>query len=363
MKVGLDVGPLKPRPAGVGIYVRSLANALAATHGVDLVQFGRRPDAEGLPDGDSIGRSARLPYPAWVELGAPFALRGREVDVVHFTDGLVPLVSRRPRVVTVMDLSIVRQWRSHRVLRYPRIPLVLAAPRLASRVIVPSRATADEVMALTGTKARRIDVVPLAPAPRERSGSPAGDAGLLRRHELDARGYLLVLGTIEPRKNHVRVVHAFERLAASGGLPDGMVLAIAGQPGWRAGPALDAIEASPVAARIRRLGYVPDEDLPALLAQSAAVLYVSTYEGFGLPVLEAMAEGAAVVTSNVSSMPEAAGDAAVLVDPFDVDGIAAGIEQAVRAADAMRDPGRARAAQFSWARVAAETVDVYEKAR
>jgi alpha-1,3-rhamnosyl/mannosyltransferase len=361
MKVGFDVGPLKPRPAGVGVYVRSLALALAELPDVNLMLFGRRPDAIGLPETPFGGRSARVPYPVWVELAAPYSIP-RDAEVVHFTDGLVPIVRRRPTVVTVLDLSPVRHWRSHRVARYPRIPLVLAAPRLATRVVVPSQATADEVIQLTKTSARRIDVVPLAPVGPDRTSRSTDSPEVLARHGLASRAYLLALGTIEPRKNHVRVVQAFERVIASGALPSDVLLAIAGQPGWRSEAALRAIAESPASSRIRLLGYVPDADVPALLREAAAVVYASTYEGFGLPVLEAMAEGASVVTSNVSSMPEAAGDAGVLVDPFDVASIANGIEEAVRSADSMRDRARAHAATFTWANTAEGTLDAYRRA-
>jgi glycosyltransferase involved in cell wall biosynthesis len=360
MKVALDVGPLKPRPAGVGIYVRSLANALAGLADIDLVQFGRRPDAEGLPKTPTIARSPRLPYSLWVELLAPLALRGVSSDIVHHTDGLVPVVSRRPTVVTVLDLSLVRHWRSHRAVRYPRIPLVLAAPRLATRVVVPSRATADEVMRLTGTAARKIDVVPLAPAPATTEAATEDAATVLARHSLAAGGYILALGTIEPRKNHLRVIEAFERGIVGRDLPDDLLLVIAGQPGWGARRVFDAVAASPASSRIRLVGYVPDADLPVLLSRAAAVAYASTYEGFGLPVLEALSQGAAVVTSNLSSMPEVAGDAAILVDPFDVESIARGLSAAVSGAAQMRVGAVAQAARFTWMRTADGTRQSYE---
>jgi glycosyltransferase involved in cell wall biosynthesis len=361
MKVALDVGPLKPRPAGVGIYVRSLANALAELPDTELTLLGRRPDAEGLANASAVvGRWSRLPYSVWNQLVAPKQVAWAKPDVTHFTDGIVPLVRRWPTVLTVLDLSLARHWRSHRLVRYARIPLVLAAPRLAARVLVPSRATADEVIALTQTPAKRIDIVPLAPRPK--TGLPADVAEVLGRHGLSARGYLLALGTIEPRKNHVRVIHAFERLVATNKLPGDMVLAIVGQPGWRAQAVLDAISESHSASRIRLLGYVPDADISALLAATATAIYVSLYEGFGLPIVEAMAQGAAVVTSNTSSMPEAAGDAAIQVDPYDVEAIARGIDEAVRGADAMRAGALAQAARFSWSRTAEGTRESYAAA-
>ena len=360
MTVALDVGPLRPNPAGVGVYVRSLAQSLDEIGRNDVTYIGRRVDATGLPGrAPSIPRRP-MPYPAWVELlGATDAGRAG-ADVQHFTDGLVPLVRRRPTIVSVMDLSLVREWRSHRVIRYPRIPFVLAAPRLADRVIAISRATADEIVRMTKTPARRIDVIPLAARASARPIADADLAPALAGHGLERGGYLLVPGTIEPRKNHLRVLAAFEDLVRRNAIPVDLRLVIAGGHGWRSQRTMAAIEWAPSRGRVHVLGYVPEDDLAALMTGAAAVVYTSTYEGFGLPVLEAMACGAVVVTSNVSSMPEVAGDAAILVDPFAVQSIAAGIQSALSAGTPDRDRSIQRAATFSWARTAAATSAVYD---
>jgi glycosyltransferase involved in cell wall biosynthesis len=360
MTVAFDVGPLKPNPAGVGMYVQSLAEGFAEIGQSDLVYIGRRPEARGLPSGvPSIARSPRLPYSLWVELLAVNAVRRSGARAAHFTDGLVPVFRSRPTVVTVLDLSLVRHWRAHRAPRYLRIPFILAAPRLADRVIAISRATADEVIRLTGTSARKIDVIPLAP--RHSVAQPPAEvvAQVLRRHGLDRESYLLAPGTIEPRKNHIRLVRAFEALIQRGAIPVEMQLVIAGQPGWKAAKTVAIIAASSAASRIKLLGYVPDEELAALMTAAAVVVYVSTYEGFGLPVVEAMACGAAVVTSNVSSMPEAAGGAGVLVDPFDPSAIADGIQSALAGGAAARREALARAARSTWRDVAEHTAATY----
>jgi glycosyltransferase involved in cell wall biosynthesis len=362
MTIAFDVGPLRPNPAGVGVYVRSLAQALAQFQRGDFAYVGRRPDAEGLPEAvPSVLRSARLPYSVWVEMLSPLAVRRARADLVHFTDGLVPLVRQRPTVVTVLDLSLVRQWRTHRAVRYLRIPLVLAAPRLADRVIAISQATADEVMRLTGTAANKIDVIPLAPRASAKPAPPDAIESVTRRHGLSKGSYLLVPGTIEPRKNHLRVVRAFEDLVRRHALPLEMTLVLAGSPGWKAATTLRAIDTSSARERIKVLGYVPEDDLAALMTDAAAIVYVSTYEGFGLPILEAMACGAPVVTSTVSSMPEAAGDAGILVDPFDPAAIAGGILSALDADDVARKRAMAHAATFTWDRTAQETRAVYDE--
>jgi glycosyltransferase involved in cell wall biosynthesis len=361
MRVAFDVGPVKARPAGVGIYARSLAGALADVLGRDELRLiGRRPEATGLPNATSLERRSSAPYPLWATLFGGLDARCAGADVAHFADGLVPAIRSGPTVVTVHDLSIVRHWRAHQLKRLPRIPLVLASPHLADRVIADSTATADELIRLARIPARKIDVILLAPRP---GAGPADDATVtdaLSRHGLERGRYLLAPGTIEPRKNHVRLVAAYTRLVERREIADDIQLVIAGGEGWGSGPALRAIADSPATPRIRRLGYVPDDDVTALMTAAAVVVYPSTYEGFGLPIVEAMACGAPVVTSNVSSMPEAAGGAAVLVDPFDVEDIARGVVDALGAAADLAAASRVRAGRLSWASTAAATVSTYE---
>ena len=361
MRISLDIGPLKRNPAGVGMYVRSWAQGLDAIGRRDIVYIGVRPDAEGLPAGvASLSRDPRFPYPFWIQLLAPRDVARSRGGVVHFTDGLVPLIRGRPTLVTVLDLSLVRHWRTHRWIRYARIPLVLAAPRLADRVIAISRATADEIIRLTGTPARKIDVIPLAPRTDLGPADPGEIAGMRLRLGLAGHDYLLVPGTMEPRKNHRRVIAAFERLATGSAIPSDLLLVLGGSRGWASSPTMRAIAESPARGRIRVLGYVPEADLAALMTGAAAVVYASTYEGFGLPIIEAMACGAPVVTSAVSSMPEVAGDAGILVDPFDPSSIAAGIVTALHADDAVRALARKQASRFSWAATAAATAAQYD---
>jgi glycosyltransferase involved in cell wall biosynthesis len=262
-----------------------------------------------------------------------------------------------------MDLTLVREWEAHRVGRYPRIPLVLAAPRLAQRVIAISRATADDVMRLTRTPARKIDVVPLAPRPSARPVAAELVAHVTAKHGLAPGGYLMVPATIEPRKNHARILEAFESLVKDGSLSTDMRLLFAGQVGWRAASILDRIEESPVRPRVVMPGYVPDDELIALYTGAAAIVFVSTSEGFGMPILEGLACGTPVVTSNLSAMPEVAGDAAILADPFDVASIARAMLEALSADAAIRAHGRAHAARFTWAATAKATATVYEAAQ
>jgi glycosyltransferase involved in cell wall biosynthesis len=368
-RLGLDVAPLRRRPAGVGIYVLNLARAIAREMPGRLVLLGRRREAwsaEALLAELTGTEFSHRHYHAWMQLAAPRATRRSAVHLAHFTNAAAPLLGGRPYVLTVHDLSMPR---THPLARLATIPVSLAAVAAARRIIVPSQATGEELCRLLRVDARRISIVPHAASGVVDEGSQleatvqkagAGDASVtLQRLGLRPAGYLLALGTIEPRKNHLRLLEAFEQLVGAG---HDLRLVIVGELGWHAGALLRRIEASPQRARILRPGYVDETDLRALLEHSAAVAYVSLYEGYGLPVIEAMAAGAAVVTSSVSSMPEVAGDAAVLVDPRDVGAISRGIEEALQRRSELRAAGLARAQQRTWTDVARETIAVYEEA-
>jgi glycosyltransferase involved in cell wall biosynthesis len=369
MKLALDVGPLKPQPAGVGIYTRSLANAIAVQPGDDELAFvGRRPDARGLPDRvESVWRSARLPYSAWALLRAGAVARAIKPDVLLMTDGLVPLVMRPPRVVlTVLDMTLVERPRDHRVRRYARIPFLLASPRFAAEVIVPSRATAEAVVRLTKTPARRVHVIPLAARPGMAPSGADTVRGALERHGLAGIPYILVPGTIEPRKNPIGSLRAFEAIASEPTTDPATRLVYLGSPGWRSANFVAAISESPHRHRVSMLGYVEDGDVGPLMQGARLVLYPSFSEGFGLPVLEAMANGAIVVTSDRSSLPEVAGDAAVLINPDRVDAIADALRRILTLSDAertsMAEASIARSRTFSWESTAASVLAICRSA-
>ncbi len=320
----MDVAPVRAQPAGVGLYVARLTGELVKRADLSLGLIGVRPEASSLPaiDPNIPQRAFSTPsYHAWMQLAAERDAHRLNARLIHFTNAAAPILGRIPYVLTVHDLSIGREPLTHPIRRWPIVPVNLLALPRARTVIVPSRWTARELRRI-GVDAGRIVVIPHAPA------FPAATDGgaVARRLGLAAGGYVLYFGTLEPRKNIVRLVGAFERVA--GEMPD-LRLVLAGSRGWRFAGLEERIAASPMRERIVMPGYVDDADLAALIASSAAVAYVSIYEGFGMPVVDAMALGAAVVTSRTSSMPEAAGGAAVLVDPRDEADIARGIAAAL----------------------------------
>jgi len=260
--------------------------------------------------------------------------------------------------VTVHDImplrfpQLFRPWYRN----YVRVVL----PRLARRaraVISVSAAVKREIEEWLRVPAERITVIPhgVDPVFRPLVADDARASAVRRRYSLPST-FALAVGSIEPRKNLPRLIEALETLRRRPGSAD-ISLVHAGPEGWRPEAATSSIT--------RFLGYVPTEDLAALYSLARVFVYPSLWEGFGMPVLEAMACGCPVVTSNLSSMPEVAGEAAVFVDPYSTEDVARGVAVAWEDAS-LRDRlvalGRERAAQFTWARAARETVAVYEAA-
>ena len=323
MRVGIDVSPLRQTRAGTARYLERLLPHLERLVTVERLSFGR------------AGRASTLARDAWwYPVALP--LRARGLDVLHCPSFRGPLRSRTPLVVTVHDLAVLRhpdafnRWtRTYSRLSVPRVV------RAADRVIAVSEFTKRELVEVLGVAEERIHVVPNAVAAPFVPEGPRGEGD-----------YVLAVGTLEPRKNLPRLAAATRRV--------GLELRIVGARGW------GEVGVS-AGDDIRFLGFVPDEELARLYRGALCVAYPSLYEGFGIPVLEALACAAPVVTSEASAMAEVAGDAAVLVDPREVDAIAAGIAEAIARRDELARLGPERASRYTWAASAEATVDVYKE--
>lgn len=350
----------QPVPGGSGSYVAELTRALTDLPGVDVVGLAARHGADEQPRPRPTGevRSAPLPrtalYEAWNRLRRPRAesVTG-PVDVVHATTWAVP-GRRAPLVVTVHDLAFLREP-AHFTARgnafFRRAMQVVEAE--AAAVVVPSAATRDDCLA-HGLAVDRLHVVP--------HGVRADDVDDARLAEWRARHdvpgpYVLWCGTLEPRKNLRRLVDAFARVRASGDVDHDLV--VVGPTGWGAvQQELDLVVGSLPRGAVRVLGRLDDADLQTAYAGAAAFASPSLWEGFGMPVLEAMAHGVPVVTSAGSAMAEVTGDLGVLVDPLDVDDVAAGLVRV------LADPPPAsavleRAGTYTWEASAAAHLAVY----
>ncbi|MGI8886400.1 MAG: glycosyltransferase family 4 protein [Gaiellaceae bacterium] len=307
MRVGVDTSPLVQTRAGTARVVRGLLNALRDRPGLELELL-------------SIGGPGRASSVVRDALWYPLALasRAKGLDVLHCTIFRGPLRPRVPTVVTVHDLAILRnpeafpRW--HGLYGKAGLRRVL---RAADAVVAVSEFTKREVATLADVPEERIRVVPNGVDPLFTSYGPAAEGS-----------YVLAVATLEPRKNLERVLQAAQ-LA-------GVELRVVGARGW------GGVE---VAGWV---GEIPDVQLAELYRGARCVLYPSLYEGFGLPVLEAMASGTPVVTSRGTAMEEVAGGAAVLVDPHDIASIADGIAEAETQRAELVPLGLARANEFTW---------------
>jgi glycosyltransferase involved in cell wall biosynthesis len=323
MRVGIDVSPLAQTRAGTARYLRAL-----------LRELDRRPDVEVVRFG--FGGSRRAATLArelvWYPAGLPRTARRAHVDVLHCTTYRGPLGSHPPAVVTVHDLAVFRHPGAFP--RWTRTYGRLVVPhmiRAARRVIAVSEFTRRELVEVLRVPEDRIRVIPNAVDEEFRPDGPVAEGE-----------YVLAVGTLEPRKNLARLGEA-ARLA-------GLELRVVGARGWGG-----------VSANGQWLGEVPDGELARLYRGARCFAYPSLYEGFGIPILEAMACGAPVVTSAGGATEEVAGGAAVLVDPHDPAEIARGITEAAARRDELRRLGLERARLSSWASVAAQTVEVYRE--
>jgi glycosyltransferase involved in cell wall biosynthesis len=311
MRVGIDISPLVQTRAGTARHVRGLVGALRGRPGLEL---------ELLTHGGPGRLSSVTRDALWYPRGIAHAARG--LDVLHCTTFRGPRRASVPTVLTVHDLAILRspeafpRW--HRLYGRAGLRKVL---RSADAIVAVSELTRDEIVELVGVPGERIRVVP-----------NGVDAVFTADGPAEPGDYVLAVATLEPRKNLERTVDA-ARLA-------GVELRVVGARGW-GGIAVPGW-----------VGEIPDSELAALYRGARAVLYPSLYEGFGLPVLEAMACGTPVVTSRGTAMEEVAGGAAVLVGPLDVDSIAAGIGEAEARRGELVPLGLARAREFTWERAA-----------
>jgi glycosyltransferase involved in cell wall biosynthesis len=319
MRVGLDVSPLDQTRAGTARYVEGIARQ----EGIELVRLGH----------GGSGRATTVLRDAWwYPVTLPGLARRQRLDVLHCPTFRGPLSPPSvPLVVTVHDLAVLRHpevfnlWTRH----YSRACVPRVA-RAASRVIAVSEFTKREVVDVLGVAPEKVTVVPNGVAEVFTPEGPAAEGD-----------FVLTVGTLEPRKNLARVDEA-ARLARA-------ELRVVGARGW------GGVETS------GWLGRVSDEELARLYRGAKCVVYASLYEGFGLPVAEAMACGTPVVTSAGGATEETAGGAAVLVDPFDPSAIAAGIAEAAARRDELRGLGLERVRGLTWEAAAAATAQVYRE--
>lgn len=356
MHVTIDYTAGVRQRAGIGRYTRGLVRALGAADRItDYTLFVPRDGREAVAGFGPNFRVVRARLTerqlalVWHRAHAPLPVEAwtGPADLFYSPDFVLPPMRTPRRVLTVHDLSYVRVPECHYPgnLRYLNAAVPHAVAQ-ADLVLADSDATRRDLMEVYGVPPDRVQTLYSGVEPQLHPvRDPEAQKRVRAAYRLE-RPFLLSVGTVEPRKNYRRLIEAVSRL------PHAVELLIVGGPGWLTEDIYDAPAAFGVGDRVRFLGFVPDDDLAVLYSLAQVFVYPSLYEGFGLPVLEALACGAVVVCSNASSLPEVTGDAALAVDPRDTEALAAALcralqDEPLRLALAARAP--AQAAKFSWA--------------
>jgi glycosyltransferase involved in cell wall biosynthesis len=387
LRVALDGIPLLTPKTGIGKYTQELAAGLNALpsgpqvaviygiHWLRRLRHAVRFDGSGRGGLPAVATPAEADRIQWLPDGLKSAakraiVRGelalRRPDLIHATnyvsDHLTGNRFRGPTVLTIHDCSFIRYPETHPKERLAwldsHLPSSLDA---AAAVIADSEFTRRELIELMGVAPDRVHAVALGVDRIFHPQSANRIRSVLGRHRLAPNGYLLSVGTIEPRKNIATLIAAYNQLPT--GLQERWPLALVGQLGWKSGPLATILEQLARKGRLRQLGYVPDHALPAIYAGAGVFVYPSLYEGFGLPPLEAMACGVPVVASDRASLPEVVGQAGLLVDPEDCGELTAALKRLMTDADLRRglgQQGRQRAMGFSWEACARKTLSVYQ---
>jgi glycosyltransferase involved in cell wall biosynthesis len=352
---------------GIGVYSRELLRTLGQSNaGIEVkpVVFGNN-----LPP---VAGHAKCSFPLNFEISSGVsylsgmstlgaASMGRKFDLFHAPDHCIPQLRKIPLVASIMDvIPLTQPDYVKSSLRKLKSAVFSHLATKAQHIITISAYSALEIEQVLGIAQKRISVIPLGVNSRYFDQiEPILQGSVLKRYAL-AKPYFLFVGTLQTRKNVERILDAYEHL------PDGVVnafdLVIAGRARADMVSLTERLAAPRKRGGVKWIQYVPDDDLPALMQSATALVFPSLYEGFGLPVLEAFASRTPVITSNTTSLPEVAGDAAILVNPLAVEEIADAMERIAGASEnisSLVEPGYARALEFTWERTAALTAKVY----
>lgn len=377
MRIGIDYTAAVKQGAGIGRFVRSLVDSLAALdHGNEYVLFYsyRGQEKPKLPLANhpnfrerAVPISDKLLAIIWHRLGIPIPvdLLTGQVDVFHSPDFVLPPVRRATKVLTVHDLSfILFSECADEGLRSYLEKAVPASAARADIITADSANTKNDLICLLDVPPEKIEVVYGGVEDKFRPADENSELLIATRRKFGLNyPFILSVGVIEPRKNLGRLVQAFALLKSRPDFEHKLV--IAGRPGWLYEDVFRKVEELRLTKDVIFLGHVFDADLVALYNLADVFVYPSLYEGFGLPALESMACGTPVVSSNSSSLPEVVGDAGLLVPPEDVEALACAIEKVIsdsELADDLRAKGLSRARQFTWHKAAENIMSIYIRA-
>jgi glycosyltransferase involved in cell wall biosynthesis len=368
MRIGVDLSVIQSTKSGVDWYTHNVLQEMMNLLEPDehLYLFSNRETGfEQVAAGNqqvSVVRSRFRYQEPWRQLMLPLLLKRHDIDVCFFTNFVLSVVSPCPMVLTIHDLSFKLFPRTHslRNVIWTR-SLVPISLRRSWRIIAVSNNTKLDLLRLMKVSNSKVEVIhegvtsEFSPEPNELDEEALAHYGILKP-------YVLFVGTLEPRKNINLLIKGFDKITEEH--PD-VHLVLAGRRGWMAQAIFDELERRDLLGKVHITGYVQDRYLPALYRQSAALVYPSLYEGFGLPPLEAMASGAPVIVSKGSSLPEVVGDAGLYVNPLDVDDLAQTIHRVLsepELAASLKAKGLERASQFTWKQAAAKTLETLRQA-
>ncbi|MGV3721248.1 MAG: glycosyltransferase family 4 protein [Actinomycetota bacterium] len=365
MRIALDCRTVTAPKTGDRTYALNLLRALAQVDTENEYLYYTWEPTTLTEVGSSRVQPILLPASprwTWTPIAFPRDLGRRQADLAH-VQYLIPPVAPCPVITTIHDVAF-RKFPTlfplkHRLLLNALIPL---AAHNSAAIITGSESTRQDLIELFGVTPEKVVVTPYAADPIYQPMDQEAARRAVRSRLRVPSPYLLSVGVLQPRKNLPRLVRAYNRIASR--IPHRLVLV--GKEGW-AGEALqEAIAEAPPGREPIFTGYVADADLPALYSGADLFVYPSLYEGFGLPPLEAMARGTAVISSNTSSLPEVVDNAGLTLDPTDTEALSTAMETLLQDEPRRREleaAGLARAAQFNWERTARETVEVYRQVK
>jgi glycosyltransferase involved in cell wall biosynthesis len=368
MRIGLDGYPLSEPRTGVGHYTFELARALAVAYPSDQFElispkpFDESVEREAVANLSFIkGKSSSI-RGHWWSVGLPLYAKRVGLDLFHGTNFELPLWSRRRTVLTIHDLSALQYPELHRprLARRARVRLPLAA-KLARAIITPTEAVKREVCSQFRLKPEKVTAIHEAPRSVFRPLS-MDETFVIRKRLGIEDDFVLFVGTLEPRKNLLTLLKAFDQILRHTAWRPQLV--VVGGEGWLMDETFSFLKESGINEHLRLVGYLDDQELRALYSSCKAFIYPSLSEGFGLPPLEAMACGAPVIASRIPALREILGDAAILVEPVDVEGVARAIIDILENEEgrkSLASAGLKQAAKFSWESAAKQTYEVYQR--
>ena len=368
MRIGIDATSIPAKRVGAGNYIYNLVNALSEIDERNqyfiFINSNFRGDWEIGKNNFSFvwvsfaSRTLRL---LWEQTGLPLQARKLELDILHSPHYTMPILKPCKSVVTFCDMTFELFPELHEFFKRLIFPLMMRwSANHAEQLIAISESTRQDVMRILAVKPNQIIAIPLAASSDYGVIAPDRVKEVCDRYQLTPGKYIYYVGALEPRKNVPLLIEAYAKLADE--FPN-IPLALSGKKGWMYDEIFAKVKYFNLQDRVRFLDYVPESDLIGLYNGTRVFVYPSLYEGFGLPVLEAMQCGSPVITTNVSSMPEVAGEAALLVRPDDVEGLSKALWQVLtddKLANDLSTFGIARSSNFSWIRCAKETLQVYE---